>query len=495
MSQPSQNPSSAPAAETRDPRIPRDVRHENGRICWQDLRGGEHSLTEEDYFFLLGLQQSAEADPSCAGNRQMRIPPHTALDRDGYVIWLNARRGECRLQEEGYQRLVELQQASGILPTATRPAPAGEPTSEPTPNPSRSREGSETCRGPDEGGGEVSRSGVGTGETGVPTQDWLARGLKHPAGRGWETDGPAIDAATPDRFESIRKFGLAARVRFLDALASHGEVRAAAARAGISHETAYRARRRYADFAQLWDAAMVHARTRAESELGTRALDGVEVPVIVRGEQVGAWRRHDARYLLAHLARLDRHVEANPAAVKRAERFDEMLAAMAGHELPEEFAETCPKEGGEGVPPTRADFITYAHAAVLTEREEDGEETYENEEEREAAEAEVMEWASEEAGAEHDLWVAGSFAKLDRVLEGQDECEDAGESEEAAADGAPGDVPLIEYKAIMPGSALRAKLRRSVSHVSTGGPPPFVIPAKAGTQLQSAPTGSPLSRG
>jgi hypothetical protein len=378
---------------------------------------------------------------------------------------------------------------------------------------------------------------VGTGETGVPTQDWLARGLKHPAGRGWETeaepspcagrdlpqsgaspDGPrplpaqglTQEQATPDRFESIRKFGLAARVRFLDALASHGEVRAAAARTGISHETAYRARRRYADFAQLWDAAMVHARTRAESELGTRALDGVEVPVFQRGEQVGAWRRHDARYLLAHLARLDRHVEANPAAVKRAERFDEMLAAMAGHELPEEFAETCPKEGGEGVPPTRADFITYAHAAVLTEREEDGEETYENEEEREAAEAEVMEWASEEAGAEHDLWVAGSFAKLDRVLEGEDECEDAGESEEAAEDASAGDVPLIEYKAIMHGSPLRAKLRGSVSHVSTGGGnlssvrpgegrantlPPFVIPAKAGTQLQSAPTGSPLSRG
>jgi hypothetical protein len=298
------------------------------------------------------------------------------------------------------------------------------------------------------------------------------------------------ETAVPDPFEPIRKFSLAARVRFLDCLATHGEVRAAAARSGVSHETAYRARRRYPDFAQLWDAALVHARTRAESELGTRALDGVEVPVFQRGEQVGSWRKHDARYLFAHLARLDRHVEANPDAVKRAERFDEMLAAMAGHELPEHFAEACPEENIEGVPPARAAFVEHVCGQALDELDENSEEIFEDEDEREAAEAEAMEWATTEAGAEHDLWMDGAFAKLDAVLEGEDECE----SEEEAEDASAGDVPLIEYKAIMHGSALRAKLRRGVSHVSTGGPPPFVIPANAGTQSALTVTGFPRSR-
>jgi len=467
MSQPSENPSSAPAAPTRDPRLPHDAKLADGRLSWWDLRGGEHSLTEEDYFYLLELQQAAaEAEPSCASNRHdMRIPPQATLER-GSISWLDAGGRRCCLREEGYYRLFELQHASGALRVASQRPPAEEPA----PGTSRTREGAVSpCAGRD-----LPRSGASPdGPRPLPAQ------------------GLTQGQAAPDPFEPIRKFGLAARVRFLDCLAGHGEVRAAAARVGISHETAYRARRRWPDFAQLWDAALVHARTRAESELGTRALDGVEVPVFQRGEQVGAWRRHDARYLLAHLARLDRHVEANPDAVKRAERFDEMLAAMAGHELPEHFAEACPKENIEGVPPARDAFVEHVCGQALDELGENGEEIFEGEEERVAAEAEAVEWATTEAGAEHDLWVDGAFAKLDGVLEGEDECE----SEEAAEDASAGDVPLIEYKAIMSGSALRAKLRRGVSHVSTGGPPSFVIPAKAGTQLQSAPTGSPLSRG
>src|SRR5690606_37988113 len=136
-----------------------------------------------------------------------------------------------------------------------------------------------------------------------------------------------------------RVFDTARQVRFLDALATCGEVRAAAARVGVSRETVYRARRRDPQFKRLWDAALVHARAQAEAELATRALHGIEVPVFVRGEHVATWRRHDARLLLAHLRRLDRRVEDDHAATVRAERFDELLAGLAGHAPSADLAE------------------------------------------------------------------------------------------------------------------------------------------------------------
>src|SRR6187397_2392906 len=62
-------------------------------------------------------------------------------------------------------------------------------------------------------------------------------------------------------------FTLERRVRFLDHLAINGNARAAAAHAGVSHETAYRARRQDAAFAGLWDAALAQARAARFDEL------------------------------------------------------------------------------------------------------------------------------------------------------------------------------------------------------------------------------------
>lgn len=224
-----------------------------------------------------------------------------------------------------------------------------------------------------------------------PVQDWLARGLRSPAGRGWESAGgsdagayhasegraasasgrrsrhelaaergrqlreqriayaagkgdlspfgggkmpyggyptevpPGVDpmliacgpnsAAQDDIYADSRVFDLPMRVRFLDVLASCGEVSGAARHIGVSRETVYRARRRYADFAALWDAALVHARARAEGELATRAFQGVDVPVFHGGVHVATWRKHEPRYLFAHLERLDRRIAQDQDAV------------------------------------------------------------------------------------------------------------------------------------------------------------------------------------
>ena len=142
-----------------------------------------------------------------------------------------------------------------------------------------------------------------------------------------EPGQPRHDLFTPER-----------QAQFLSALAETGSVRGACARVGVSAQTAYLLRRRAARFAAGWDAALILARRVAEDVLAVRALDGVEEPVFYRGEQVGARVRFDARLLLAHLARLDAHAAQSAHGARRAERFDELLALVAGAEPPPALA-------------------------------------------------------------------------------------------------------------------------------------------------------------
>jgi hypothetical protein len=124
------------------------------------------------------------------------------------------------------------------------------------------------------------------------------------------------------------------QVQFLAYLAEHGTVRAACARVGLSREAAYRLRRREPLFARGWDAALALAREASAETLACRALDGVEEDVWYRGELVGTRRKYDTRLLLAHMARLDKIAEANPAAGEEADRFDELLAVIGGEIAP-----------------------------------------------------------------------------------------------------------------------------------------------------------------
>lgn len=369
---------------------------------------------------------------------------------------------------------------------------------------------------------------------GVPTQDWLSRGLKHPAGRGWEaapTSGgaPGLPAARPsglygglpaelpshpsalDPAQQARpfceveyeagfrggarggmdgaggarasafpagwqpgdpplaytleapdpycapcsepssellpdeegggvparwatasappaaKFDAPARARFLDALATSGNVRASAARVGVSRETAYRARRRYPDFAQLWDAALVEARAHAAGELASYALDGVPQPVLVRGELVATWRRIDARLLLAHMARLDRFAEANPRAVHAAARFDALLAAHLGQEadaLMEETVEarsTAERASLGTLPPTREEVMRHAAGEALWAGDA-GEDMGED----------GVDSASARAGEAWDRAAEAGYALVDAALDGA-AGDGAGEREREAA--------------------------------------------------------------
>lgn len=146
-----------------------------------------------------------------------------------------------------------------------------------------------------------------------------------------------------------------AKVRFLDGLARKGNVRAACRAIGLSAETAYRQRRRDPAFARAWAAAMALARRMVEQVLADRALDGVEEEVWFHGERRGTRVRFDTRLLLAHLGRLDKL--ADDGAECDADRFDELLAVIAGQQPPE----TDEPDGDDLLP----DHETYVQQAML----------------------------------------------------------------------------------------------------------------------------------
>jgi hypothetical protein len=175
----------------------------------------------------------------------------------------------------------------------------------PTPNPSRMREGSETCGAE----GDVSRSGVGPSDpTLTGTAEWTV--------------------LTPQRLAA-----------FLAQLAESGNARLAARAAGVSPQTMYRARRKSAALARAWDAAMLAARPVAEAALADKALNGWEEAVFYRGEEIARRPRFDSRLLLAHLARLDKLAERAGAGGGEAAdlaALDEAIETLArGEDLPE----------------------------------------------------------------------------------------------------------------------------------------------------------------
>src|SRR4051794_17498557 len=97
---------------------------------------------------------------------------------------------------------------------------------------------------------------------------------------------------------------------FIEALADCGIVREAAARVGMSEQSARRLRRRddAATFNIAWEAALQHGADRLRSVAFERAIEGVIRPHFYHGEKVGEERVYDNRLLLALLARADRLV-------------------------------------------------------------------------------------------------------------------------------------------------------------------------------------------
>jgi len=301
------------------------------------------------------------------------------------------------------------------MPTRTSPEPAfdrftlpGAIPDDPTRN--TADRGDESPR-PLAGGAGGGR-GRATGEA-HPLTPSREREGEHPAGTAAPPFPFAMPGDPPAAVGHGQVFTRERRVRFLDHLAFMGNVRAAAARVGVSHETAYRARRQDAAFAALWDAALVHARSYGESQLATRALDGVEVPIVYHGE-VTYVVRHDPRLLLAHLGRLDRRVADDAAALARAGRFDELLAGYAGHEAPAGFAAAAAealdwreRATAPALPPTREAWVAWRRGEAIAGPGRGN---------SAKAEARAMAAAGEAAGTAWDRWHGDALARVAAIV-------------------------------------------------------------------------------
>jgi hypothetical protein len=115
----------------------------------------------------------------------------------------------------------------------------------------------------------------------------------------------------------------AARAAFLDALAKIGSVAPALAAVGKASSGAYALRRRDPDFRAAWDAAIEQARVPVHTRLVERAMTGEWIRFVdADGHERSAIYRHDTRFALALLTRLER----------KAARRDAVLAAVS---LPE----------------------------------------------------------------------------------------------------------------------------------------------------------------
>lgn len=241
---------------------------------------------------------------------------------------------------------------------------------------------------------------------------------------------------TPPRPGPESKWTAEVRTKFLDYLARTGNVRRACWLIGVSAEIAYRLRRRDPAFARGWAAAMVLARHEAEQVLAEQALEGIAEDVYYRGELIGSRRRFDARLLLAHLGRLDKLAD-DPRAKTDAQRFDEILAVVAGEDVPEELG-----WADDVLPPSRRRHLAEAAETARIEQihseidedeaqaagegeadddfplddEERWQREVEAEEEREALREQAAAEAMFEAGRDWDAWQARAHAAVDRAL-------------------------------------------------------------------------------
>ena len=118
----------------------------------------------------------------------------------------------------------------------------------------------------------------------------------------------SVESIQPVPFDRQREDGWTPerQRQFLEELADCGIVREAAARVGMSRQSAWQLRRRAAGtaFASVWEAALQAGMQRLHSVAFERAIEGVVKHVYYRGEVVGEQRIYDNRLLLALLEKV-----------------------------------------------------------------------------------------------------------------------------------------------------------------------------------------------
>lgn len=94
------------------------------------------------------------------------------------------------------------------------------------------------------------------------------------------------------------KFTKEKQKKFLEHLASTGNVTASAALVGMSRRGIYKHRDKNMKFAVAWEDALEDAADSLEAEARRRAVEGVDEPVYYQGKPVGYVRKHSDAMLM-----------------------------------------------------------------------------------------------------------------------------------------------------------------------------------------------------
>lgn len=160
---------------------------------------------------------------------------------------------------------------------------------------------------------------------------------------------------------------------FLRMLSATHSVSAAARSVGMGRQSAYRLRSRLkgGPFDLAWDVAFHHSYDNLAHAALERALNGVEIPVFFKGEQIGSYRRYDERLTVALLAMstqrgnvpmLGRHAAEGE---RHAGRFEALVAEVAGGAGDRAPADAGPVPPGEVARLWSADLSPLSEAAIL----------------------------------------------------------------------------------------------------------------------------------
>ena len=210
--------------------------------------------------------------------------------------------------------------------------------------------------------------------------------MKHqallPPGEPLASDPTTADARPQDRQGD--RWTAAKMAAFLRQLSASQSVSAAARSVGMSRQSAYRLRSRLKGgaFDLAWDVAFHHSYDNLAHAALERALNGVEIPVFHRGEQIGSYRKYDERLTLRLLALSTQRGNVpvlgrrGPEAELHARRFDALVAEVElgeGDDAP--LADPGPAAAGELINIYSLDPSASSEAdiiAALQELEDEG---------------------------------------------------------------------------------------------------------------------------
>ncbi|MCB2075001.1 MAG: hypothetical protein H6917_18085 [Novosphingobium sp.] len=161
---------------------------------------------------------------------------------------------------------------------------------------------------------------------------------------------------------------------FLRQLSATHSVSASARAVGMSRQSAYRLRSRLKGMAfdVAWDVAFQHSYDNLAHAALERALNGVEIPVFFKGEQVGSYRKFDEKLTLALLAMstygnvpvLGRNAMEAEMHAQRFEALVEKVAAGGGDAPAEPPEDASPGELARRFP---ADLSPWSDPSILAE--------------------------------------------------------------------------------------------------------------------------------